>query len=83
MPLGVWGLPFSIIESVAYHHRPSALGDGPCETLAALHAADVLVDPPIAGVEAELDLAFFDRVGMQDRLPAWRRLADEARGRAA
>lgn len=81
--LGVWGLPFSIIESVAYHHRPSALGDGPCETLAALHAADVLVDPPVAGVEAELDLAFFDRVGMRDRLPAWRRLADEARGRAA
>jgi HD-like signal output (HDOD) protein len=81
--LGVWSLPFSIIESVAYHHRPSALGDGPCETLAALHAADVLVDPPVEGVEVELDLAFFDRVGMSDRLPLWRALADEARGRAA
>jgi HD-like signal output (HDOD) protein len=81
--LGVWGLPFSIIESVAYHHRPSALGVGPCETLAALHAADALVDPPVAGVEAELDLAFFDRVGLSDRLPAWRRIADDARARAA
>jgi HD-like signal output (HDOD) protein len=81
--LGVWGLPFSIIESVAYHHRPSALGDGPCETLAALHAADALLDAPVEGVEADLDLAFFDRVGLSDRLPAWRAIADKARGRAA
>jgi hypothetical protein len=78
----VWGLPFSITESVAYHHRPSALGDGPCETLAALHAADALVEPPVDGVEAELDLAFFERVGLSDRLSTWRRIADDARTRA-
>lgn len=77
--LGVWGLPFSIIEGVAYHHRPNALGNGPCEMLAALHAADALVDPPQEGVEAELDLGFFERAGLSERLIEWRRIAASAR----
>lgn len=77
--LGVWGLPFSIVEGVAYHHRPNALGDGPCEMLAAVHAADALVDPPVEGVEPELDLAFFDRAGLAERLTDWRRIAAAAR----
>jgi HD-like signal output (HDOD) protein len=77
--LGVWGLPFSIIEGVAYHHRPNALGDGPCEMLGALHAADALVDPPQEGVEAELDLDFFERAGLVGRLVEWRRIAASAR----
>jgi HD-like signal output (HDOD) protein/ActR/RegA family two-component response regulator len=82
--LGVWGLPFSIIESVAYHHRPSALGDGPCEMLAALHVADVLVDAPVADAGPRpIDLAFLARAGVADRLPAWRTIADETRGYAA
>jgi hypothetical protein len=77
--LGVWGLPFSIIEAVAYHHRPNALGDGPCEMLAALHAADALVDPPVEGAEPELDLGFFERAGLVERLVEWRRIAASAR----
>ena len=77
--LGVWGLPFSIIEAVAYHHRPNALGDGPCEMLAALHAADALVDPPVEGGEPELDLGFFERAGLVERLVEWRRIAASAR----
>jgi HD-like signal output (HDOD) protein/ActR/RegA family two-component response regulator len=82
--LGVWGLPFSILECVAYHHRPSAVGDGPCETLAALHVADALVDAPVPGApEPDIDLAFLDRAGVGDRLAAWRTIADRTRGQAA
>jgi HD-like signal output (HDOD) protein len=81
--LGVWGLPFSIIESVAYHHRPSALGDGPCETLAALHVADALVDAPAADAPAPIDLEFLARAGVADRLSAWQTIADRTRGQAA
>jgi HD-like signal output (HDOD) protein len=77
--LGVWNLPFSIIEGVAYHHRPSALGDGPCEMLAALHAADALVDPLPEGVEPELDHGFFERAGLVERLVEWRRISATAR----
>jgi HD-like signal output (HDOD) protein len=82
--LGVWGLPFSIIESVAYHHRPSTLGDGPCETLAALHVADALVDaPPVDAPEPAVDVEFLARAGLADRLAAWRAIADATRGLAA
>jgi HD-like signal output (HDOD) protein len=77
--LGVWGLPFSIIEGVAYHHRPNALGNGPCEMLAAVYAADALVDPPAGGVEPELDLGFFERAGLLGRLDEWRRIAAAVR----
>jgi HD-like signal output (HDOD) protein/ActR/RegA family two-component response regulator len=81
--LGVWGLPFSIVEGVAYHHRPSDLGDGPCEILAALHAADALVDAtPDHPLEAALDLGFLERAKVLDRLPRWQAFADEVRGRA-
>jgi HD-like signal output (HDOD) protein len=77
--LGFWGLPFSIIEAVAYHHRPNALCDGTCDTLAALHAADALVDPPAAGDEPELHLGFFERAGLLDRLTEWRAIAAATR----
>jgi HD-like signal output (HDOD) protein len=77
--LGVWGLPFSIIESVAYHHRPDALAEGPCTTLAALHAAQAFVDRA-AGTDPALDLAFFDRMGLAGRLAGWRAIAESARG---
>jgi HD-like signal output (HDOD) protein/CheY-like chemotaxis protein len=75
--LGVWGLPFSIIESVAYHHRPGALADGPCEILAAVHAADAFVEAAPDGAVA-LDLAFIERMALGDRLAGWRRIADRS-----
>ena len=80
--LGVWNLPFSIIEGVAYHHRPDALGDGPCEMLAALYAADALVEPPPGGGEPELDHAFVERAGLGERLVEWRRIAAAVRAAA-
>jgi len=80
--LGVWNLPFSIIEGVAYHHRPDALGSGPCEMLAALHAADILIDQPVEGVEPELDHGFFERAGLSERLVDWRRIAATAQAAA-
>ncbi|MBI3450408.1 MAG: HDOD domain-containing protein [Acidobacteria bacterium] len=80
--LGVWGLPFSIVECVAYHHRPGALGEGPCGVLAAVHAADALVDTTCTGetlapIEERLDVAFLDRAGYASNLATWRALAAE------
>jgi HD-like signal output (HDOD) protein len=76
--LGVWGLPFSIIESVAYHHRPAALVEGPCATLAALHAADAFADAADRA-EPGIDLPFFERMGIAGRLAGWRAIAEGAR----
>jgi HD-like signal output (HDOD) protein/CheY-like chemotaxis protein len=71
--LGVWGLPFSIVEAVAYHHRPGAIQAGACDTLAAVHAADALVD----GCGAWVDLEFLSRTGFAAQLPRWKAIAAE------
>jgi len=78
--LGSWGLPFSIVESVAYHHRPGELGEGRSLVLAAVHAAEALVDGLHGPVESgparvELDVAFLERCGLVGEIPRWRALA--------
>jgi hypothetical protein len=67
--LGAWGLPFGIVEAVAYHHRPRPAGAGPCETVAAVHVAAALVHGE------EIDLPFLEGRGLAGRLPAWRAAA--------
>lgn len=80
--LGVWGLPFPIVESVAYHHSPSQVTEGPRDVLAAVHVADALVDATCVGerempAEVELDMPFLQSAGFAGELDAWRSLADE------
>jgi HD-like signal output (HDOD) protein len=75
--LANWGLPFSIVECVAYHHRPSTVLGGRLELLSSVHVADGL-----AGIvlnrerEKMLDIAFLERVGVLGHLPAWRAYAE-------
>ncbi len=69
--LGVWGLPYPIVEAVASHHAPervplrSAMG-----VLEAVHVADCLVrgNPLNPFLTQELEL--------QDKLADWSRLAE-------
>jgi HD-like signal output (HDOD) protein/CheY-like chemotaxis protein len=79
---GVWGLPFPIVEAVAFHHNPSLVTEGACDVLAALHVADALVDTacnPRAGsnVDSDLDLSFLARTGFAAQLPRWREIGVE------
>jgi HD-like signal output (HDOD) protein len=39
---GLWGLPFGIVEAVAWHHRPAASGVGERSPLVAVHAANII-----------------------------------------
>jgi HD-like signal output (HDOD) protein/ActR/RegA family two-component response regulator len=71
--LGLWGLPFSIVEAVAFHHTPGAAGPGPRETLAAVHAADALAENG-----TNLDLEFLAASGFSEKLVQWRKIATEA-----
>ncbi len=70
--LGLWGLPFTILEAVAYHHTPSAMTEDKHELLAIVHAAGALV-----GKSSELDEAFLASVGVASQLPAWRAIAED------
>jgi putative nucleotidyltransferase with HDIG domain len=40
--LSIWGLPDKIIEAIAFHHTPTAMGTEGFSALTAVHAADML-----------------------------------------
>ena len=79
--LCVWGLPVTVVDAVAFHHRPDAAGDGPTDVLAAVHVASVLADADEptgddpADREARLDRPFLERVGVAAKLDAKRAIA--------
>ncbi|MBC8133735.1 MAG: HDOD domain-containing protein [Deltaproteobacteria bacterium] len=80
--LGVWGLPYVMAETVAFHHCPSLVTEGNCDILAAVHIADGLAEAAIANsdplTDGNLDMAFVERIGMSGDLAKWRDLAAEA-----
>jgi len=75
--MGLWGLPEPMVEAIAFHHRPSRR---PAETFGisgAVHAADAIVrqmDGESLDDEHDplFDKVYFDRLGITDRIPAWR-----------
>ena len=77
--LSTWGLPYSIVDCVAFHYCPSRLAPGDDALLALVHAADALIGI-IACREPEdkLDRAFLERAGVLTALPRWRELAEVA-----
>jgi HD-like signal output (HDOD) protein len=77
--LGVWGLPFPILEAIAYHHQPHRVTAGSRDVLAAVHVADVLIEasPGAGGEDASaerLDMAFLESAGWAPDLPRWREI---------
>jgi HD-like signal output (HDOD) protein len=79
--LGLWGLPASIVEAVAFHHRPSALTLAGFELVVAVHIASVLADEimPVPGITEPLlfDHGLTEEVGLARSLPRWREIAEE------
>lgn len=76
--LSAWGIPFSIVECVAWHHRPSAATGGDMQLLAVVHAASALTGIVTCGDPPEsLDVAFLRRTGVEDRLADWRALVED------
>jgi putative nucleotidyltransferase with HDIG domain len=80
--LGLWGLPYPIVEAVANHHAPGRVETKDFGVLAAAHVADGLMheeaDPTITasgGPVRYLDLDFLERAGFASELPEWRDLA--------
>jgi HD-like signal output (HDOD) protein len=73
--LGLWGLPSKVVEAVAWHHVPTPTARFDLTT--ALHAAEAILASEEAG---EVDAAYLGRLGLTDRLPAWRELAADLLG---
>jgi HD-like signal output (HDOD) protein len=78
--VGLWGLPFGIVEAIAHHHVPGRAGERPAlDVLAAVHIAECLIDQTSegAGMAARLDGALVERLGMARRLEEWSGFARE------
>ena len=74
--LGIWGLPDSVVEAVAYHHSPSQCLAQHFGPLMAVHAADAL-DQEQRGPDgclpsAPLDTAAIERMGLAGHVESWR-----------
>jgi HD-like signal output (HDOD) protein len=79
--LGVWGLPFTIVETAALHHTPILASEGTTDILGAVHIADTLLkasrNNSIAHPERfGLDLEFVAREGLTSELPNLIKLAE-------
>jgi HD-like signal output (HDOD) protein/CheY-like chemotaxis protein len=81
--LGLWGLPYPIVEAVANHHRPERVESSEFGVLAGVYVADRLiheVTPPRSGAEATesgLDMAHLEKLGVAAHVPEWRAMAEE------
>jgi HD-like signal output (HDOD) protein len=79
--LGVWGVPFLLAETVAYHDNPSGVLDGDREVLAAVHLAAGLAATARSGVDpvasGAIDASFLEQLGLLGDLPKWQARASE------
>jgi len=74
--MGLWGLPDSVIEALAFHHAPSSGSGTEFCPLTAVHVADVLVRESTGQGSrhtARLDEAYLAELGLADRISVWRR----------
>jgi putative nucleotidyltransferase with HDIG domain len=82
--LGLWGLPISIVEAVAFHHEPLDAGVKAFTPLSAVHIASALerelCDPQAHAAEKEINLEYVEDLALADRVEDWRDEAREALG---
>jgi len=80
--LGLWGLPYAIVEAVANHHAPTRVDVIEFGILSATHVANGLVNeltdlaigqPTVC--DASIDLDYCEAVGVADKLDRWREVA--------
>lgn len=88
--LGIWNLPYPVVEAVAGHHRPSAAAATTFDALGAVHVADCIANALAASDPAEaerhmnrIDRDYLTAVGVADRLEGWVQKARQQVGIAA
>jgi len=68
--LGLWGLPYSVVEAVANHHKPMRVAQRGVDPLCAVYCADQLA------CGRAIDPAYVASLGLADHIPAWTALAE-------
>jgi HD-like signal output (HDOD) protein len=75
--LGIWNLPYTVVEAVARHHTAPLMEPTELNPCLAVHVADALAHEVAPGPVPthELDEPTLAHARVLDRLPAWRRIA--------
>jgi HD-like signal output (HDOD) protein len=81
--IGLWGLPHSIVEAVAFHHLPRRCPSTSFDMLGAVHVANALAHPLPGGTTAsrsatDMDYDYLAEMGMAAYLDRWQGLAEKA-----
>ena len=75
--LGLWGFPSSVLDAIAYHHRPDKYPGNTFEALTAVYAANLIIhnrDSETAAEQYEPDNEYLARVGCLDSFAEWQAL---------
>jgi putative nucleotidyltransferase with HDIG domain len=82
--LGIWGIPYTVVEAVANHHTPTRVEQPHFEVLSAVYLANELANEVAAETITEttfekppIDLAFLEKLGVAERVPRWRVFAQK------
>ncbi|RMG06827.1 MAG: HDOD domain-containing protein [Planctomycetota bacterium] len=78
--LGLWGLPYTVVEAVANHHHPGRVPEHHAlDVLGAVHVANALAHEVAGGApaDARLDTDYLERHGLAGDLARWREVAAE------
>ena len=80
--LGIWGLPYGIVEGVAFHHNPSRAVSTGLDVPGAVHIGSALAEELVPQDPAKslrpgvtLDMDYLAKFDLTKQLPAWRDMA--------
>jgi HD-like signal output (HDOD) protein/CheY-like chemotaxis protein len=80
--LGLWGLPDSLVEAVAFHHQPAQAPHLDGRALSAVHIAESVAIERYGALPWESgtspETAFIGADAIRDRISVWRAIAQEA-----
>ncbi|KRT55868.1 response regulator [endosymbiont of Ridgeia piscesae] len=77
--LGLWGLPESVVEAVAFHNHPGQQREVVFGVLSLVHVASGLVNQAsqVKSLANAIDLEYLTAVDKEERLESWATLLDE------
>ena len=88
--LGIWGLPYPVVETVAFHHCPNRVPHHEFDAVAAVYIANLLahrIAPDADRPDPESDFALVEEdlsaLGILDQIPAWLELVKDIPARMA
>ncbi|MCH7979188.1 MAG: HDOD domain-containing protein [Acidobacteria bacterium] len=79
--LGLWGLPYSVAEAVAHHHKPKRVPHQSFDAVGAVYVANLLAHAHAPGpkasrdVEDPIDMEYLQKLGVADQLKEWQAMA--------